>query len=290
MIKKLLIFFLLFSLTAVEAQLLWKITGKNLKNPSYIFATSPYISPAYTDSIPGIFKRFTDCEVVISETAMNKIDHEKKIYNAAILPHNITLEKFVTNNDKELIESEILRILKLNLKKISTIKPQIIYNLYRDELIKKTLLINTDLDINSFFQTLASEKGKVVEGVETAEELISNLSDTTHFQQQADQLIALMRNNLVFQKEIIQMSALYKTGNIEKYYNKALESELAQTKPQSEYLSNIEHKNKKWFAKINEVCRSSNAFFVVDIMQLTGEKGLIKLLRTAGYKVDAVGK
>ncbi len=288
--QKILFLFLLFSFTSIQAQLLWKITGKNLKNPSYIFASTPYISIAYTDSIKGIFNHFTECKVVIGETALNKIDNEKKIYNAAILPRNTTLEKFITNKDKELFESEILRILKLKFNEISVMKPQIIYNLYRDELIKNTLQINSDVDINSLFQTLATEKGKVVDGVITADDLIKNLSDTTQLQQYADQLIGLIKNRVAFQKEIIHLRAIYKTGNFETFYNQVLESEFVIQKSKSDYLNYLETRNNNWFAKIDEVCKSSSAFIIVDIMQLAGNNGLIQQLKSAGYKVEAAEK
>jgi len=289
--RKIFFVIILFALcNSANSQLFWKITGKNLKKPSYLFATSPYIATTIIDSIPGIFTRFMDCSVVIGETSINKIDYEAKVYNAALLPQNITLKKFISKNDTAFVNKEIKDVLKLNLNEISALKPGIIINFYQDEIIKRTLLTENETDINSVFQSLAAEKGKIVEGVNDAKDYIKQLSDTTNLQEQADKLVTLLTNKDVFQNEILKLSSIYKSGNIEIYYNTALFSKYACHLPDKSFLNDLNKTNLNWISKLNEVIKTENAFIVTDILRLHGENGLIQLLRNDGYKVVEVGK
>lgn len=283
--KVIFVFVLIISWCSAYSQLLWKITGKNLKNPSYIFAVSPYINAGYIDSIPGIFRRFSDSEVVIGETSMNKIDNEAQLYKASLLPHPATLDSFIAPENKQLITVELFRVLKLQYHEVSALKPKIITNFYKDEIIRKTLLIENETELSSVFQALGAEKGNLVVGVKNNEDLIKEMADTANLQFQANQLINLMRKNKEFAVEILKMNKLYKSGNIEKYFDEAMKSEFIIPKPADEYLRKIENANIEWVKKIEELIETKTVFAVVDLMQLPGEKGLIQLLRKAGYQV-----
>ncbi len=285
--KVIFVFVLIISWCSAYSQLLWKITGKNLKNPSYIFAVSPYINAGYIDSIPGIFRRFADCEVVIGETSMNKLDYETQLFKAALLPHPATLDSFIAPENKQLVKDELLRVLKLQYHEVSALKPAIITNFYRDEIIRKTLLFENETELSSVFQTLGAEKGNLVVGVNNIDDLIKEMADTTNLQFQANHLVKLMQNRTKFADGILLMNTLYKSQKIENYYQNAFNTDFITQKPTEVYLKKIETDNLNWAKKIDEILKSKTAFIVVDIMQLPGENGLIQLLRKAGYKVVA---
>jgi uncharacterized protein YbaP (TraB family) len=280
-----LFFVLIISWSSGYSQLLWKITGKNLKNPSYIFAISPFISANYTDSIPGIFRRFSDCEAVIGETILNKIDYETQLLKAALIPQPATLDNYISKEKKQLIRDELLRVLNLQYKEVSALKPAIIANIYKTETIRNTLLFNTETELSSLFQSLGGDKGKIVEGVKNIDDMIKEMVDTTDLQSQADQLVKLMENRKKFVTEIMQMNVLYKAGKIENYYQYALRSDFITPKPTESYLNKLEKENLNWLKKIEEVLKTKTAFVVIDIMQLSGEKGLLHLLKNKGYKL-----
>lgn len=284
--RKFLIFILITSWCSGYSQLLWKITGKNLKNPSYIFAISPFISANYTDSIPGIFRRFSDCEVVIGETTLNKLDYETQLLKAALIPQPATLDNYILKEKKQLIKDELLRVLNLQYKEVSALKPAIIANIYKTEIIRNTLLFNTETELSSLFQSLGGDKGKIIDGVKNIDDMIKEMVDTTDLQSQADQLVKLMENRKKFVTEIAQMNVLYKSGKIENYYQYALISDFITPKPTESYLNKLEKENLNWLKKIEEVLKTKTAFVVIDIMQLSGEKGLLQLLRNKGYKLS----
>ena len=92
--KNILILFLLsLSLTATQAQLLWKVTGNGLKHPSYLFGTHHLISIQFLDSVPGLFKAFNNCDVMVGEMVINNIDATAKIQQAAIMPNHVKINE-----------------------------------------------------------------------------------------------------------------------------------------------------------------------------------------------------
>jgi len=281
------IFVLIISWCSVNSQLLWKITGKDIKNPSYIFAISPYISTNYIDSIPGIFRRFSDCEVIVGETTLNKLDYETQLLNAAIIPQPATLDTYISQEKKQLVTDELLKVLNLEYNEVSGLKPGIISNFYKDEIVRKTLLFTTETELSSIFQSLGTEKGKIIEGVKHIDDMIRELADTTDLHSQAEQLVELIENRSKFVAEIIQMNALYKAGKIENYYQYALRSDFITPKLTESYLNKLEIENLSWLKKIEEVLKTKTAFVVVDMMQLPGEKGLLQLLKNKGYKLTS---
>ena len=50
----------------------------------------------------------------------------------------------------------------------------------------------------------------------------------------------------------------------------------------------LTNRNKNWISKISEYSKQQPTFFGVGAGHLAGENGVIKLLRKAGYSVEAV--
>ena len=81
--KRIIFSFLFFCfIFGLQAQLLWKISGNKLKQPSYLFGTHHLVTSDYLDSIPNIYKSFNSTNVVVGEMLMNDIDAAQKITDA----------------------------------------------------------------------------------------------------------------------------------------------------------------------------------------------------------------
>ena len=46
----------------------------------------------------------------------------------------------------------------------------------------------------------------------------------------------------------------------------------------------------KYLEIINQTTKTTSAFIVVDVNQLPGDKGLLKMLKESGYKVEPIDK
>ena len=120
--KNILILFSIFlSITAIQAQLLWKVTGNGLKHPSYLFGKHHLIPIQFLDSVPGLFKAFNECEMVVGEMVMNNIDVTAKIQKAAIMPDDIKINDLLNDDEYKLVDNELKSVLKLSLKDVSSV-------------------------------------------------------------------------------------------------------------------------------------------------------------------------
>ena len=289
--KKVQLVFLLFIIiTTLQAQLLWKITGKNLKNTSYLFGTNTMIPPGFADSIPDIYIAFNKCSTVVSEITMNSIDNQKKIYNAAILPHGIKLDQIITGENYKIVDTEIKSVLKIGLKELSVMQPQLILNMYKTELNKNIFRYKSEYHIDSFFQLIGSEKGKNIIGLETIDKQISLLFDTTNIKRKADLLVESIVNKENLIADLKQINSLYKAGNLQGLYNLAKRQGRITDMTMEEFSQSVDNRNHAWLIQIPELMKYSSCFIAVDAIHLPGENGLIKLLEKEGYKVTKAGK
>ena len=289
--KKIQFVFLFFiSIITVQAQLLWKISGKNLNKPSYLFGTNSLIPPGFADSIPGIYIAFNKCSTVVSEITMNSIDNQKKIFNAAILPHGNTLDKLITAENYKIVDAEIKSVLKIGLKELSVMQPQLILKMYKTELNKKTLGYKSEYHIDSFFQLIGSEKEKNTIGLETIDKQISLLFDTTNIKRQADMLVESILNKENLINDLKQINSMYKAGNLDGLYNLAKRQENGTYITKEEFSKSVYNRNIAWLKQIPDLIKFASCFIAVDAIHLPGENGLINLLEKQGYRVTKVDK
>ena len=95
--------------TSANAQLLYKISGKDLKSPSYIVGTYHLAPVSFVNAIEGIPDALNNTEQVCGELDMEdmkKPESVQKMAVAMLLPHGKTLKSILT-------EEEYIRLNKL---------------------------------------------------------------------------------------------------------------------------------------------------------------------------------
>ena len=287
--KKILMMFLfVLSLSAVQAQLLWKVTGKGLKHPSYLFGTHHLISIQFLDSVPGLFKAFNNSETVIGEMVMNNIDATNKIQQAAIMPDHKRINDLLNDVQYKLVDTELKSVLKFGLKDVSIMNPSLILTMYEMEIYKKLTGFKDESQSDSYFQLVAAEKGKKVIGLETVDQQISFLFGIGSLQRQADILVETIEKKDSILLEMIMLNKLYKAGKLEELVDLSKGKGNISDMTPEEYAKLVDLRNVDWMTKLPGYFKDSSCFVAVGAMHLGGKKGLIKLLEKEGYKVTPV--
>ena len=184
-----LVFSLLLFVFIVQAQLLWRISGNGLKAPSYLFGTHHLIPIPCLDPVPGLYKAFNDCDMVVGEMVMNSLDATAKIQRAAIMPDHIKMKDLLNDSDYVLVDNALKSAFKFGLKELSIMNPTMILTMYEMEIFKKTTGYTDDNQSDSYFQLVAAEKGKKVVGLETVDQQIEILFGNGSLQRQTDVLV-----------------------------------------------------------------------------------------------------
>ena len=287
--KNILILISIFlSLTAVQAQLLWKVSGKRLKNPSYLFGTHHLIPIQFLDSVPGLYKAFNECNTVIGEIVLSNIDATAKIQKAAIMPDHKRIKDLLNDDEYKSVDKELKSVLKFGLKDVSVMNPSLILTMYELEIYKKLTGFTDNQQSDSYFQQVSIEKGKKVIGLETVDQQIAVLFGNGSLERQADILVQTIENKESILSEMIQLNKLYKAGKIDKLVELSKSKDNITDMTEEEYAKLVDNRNADWMIKLPSYFKESSCFVAVGAMHLGGKNGLVMQLQKAGYRVKAV--
>ena len=284
----LVLFLLILSLSAIRAQLLWKITGKGLKHPSYLFGTHNLISIQFLDSIPGLYKAFNESNVVVTEMALNNIDATVRIQKAAIMPKNIKIEDLLNKDEYKLVDTELKLVMKFGLKDVAIMNPSFLIKMYELEIFKKNTGFTDDNDSGSYFQLVAAEKGEKIVGLETVDQQIEALYGNGSFESRADKLVETIQHKDTILKQIISLNKLYKAGKIDEFFDLSKGENNLTEMASAEYAKLIDNRNTNWMTELPNMMEQSSCFITLDAIHLGGQNGIIKLLEKDGYKLKPV--
>lgn len=284
----LIIISLLLGFSSLQAQLLWKVSGKGLKHPSYLFATHNLISIQFLDSVPGLFKAFNECNMVVAEVVMNNIDASAKIQKAAIMPNQTRINDLLNEDQSKLLDLELKSVMKFGLKDVSILNPSLILSMYEMEIYKKLTGFTDDKQSESYFQLVAAEKGMKIVGLETVEQQIAVLYGIGSLERQADILVETIQQKTNILNEMIHLNKMYKAGKIDEFVELSKGPDNITDMTEEEYAKLVDNRNADWMSKIPAYFKESSCFVTVGAIHLGGKNGLVKQLQREGYKVNAV--
>ena len=299
--KRLTLIVACIAITAVtaHAQLLYSIAGNGLERPSYILGTYHFASSSFLDEIPGFQKAFQQTKQLCGEIVMDDMMKPEKLQimqKAMMLPEGSSIqgmlseEEMKTLNDitKQLLGADFTNpIVGQQLGKLSpgALVTQLTSLLY----LKKNPSFNLNDGIDTHVQTLARKNNMGVMGLETMEQQVKVLLQSQTLERQK-QLLVCFINHLDYQMQITDelVKAYYDKDldAIEKLGDMKLNDECDSTDEEDEIL--VYGRNREWLAKMPAIMQEKPTFFAVGAAHLIGEKGVLQMLRNAGYDVNPV--
>lgn len=271
------------------AQLLWKISGRGIEKPSYILGTHHAVPFTYCDSIPGLMEAFEEVDYVIGEFDMVKMGEMtpvqmQNMQKRMMMPADTTLLSLFNVEEKELLDAYLKETVGAELQMFSAMKPMTIMVTVQNRILMDIIPdIASMTGMDKYMQTLAVSKGKSVGGLETMEYQMSLLYGSS-LEEQADALLEMAQNSN--SKELlIELTAAYKSQNLDILWNVFKEQMTSY-----EYDALVSVRNRNWEKQIVELVPAQSSLFVVGSGHLPGEKGMITLLKQAGYNVEPIQK
>ncbi len=258
--------------------LLWKISGNNLNNPSYLFGTIHMIPKADYFFTSEMKTAFENCETLALEVNVNDMSFAEKIELAkqAILSEGETLEKIMGSEKYKEFKTYLIDTLKIKPAKIEK------YNKVKPFFVTGIILKDYLGGIKAYEDELSSKakKNKMnVVGLETIQDqldVVKSFSKTEQIDMLTEELDVRDYNKMV---------EVYKTQNIDSLYTMSNE----QMEEDSEMMDKLANdRNAKWIAGIEKLTSEKSTFIAVGALHLPGEKGVISLLKQKGYTVEPV--
>lgn len=294
--RKASILFVLISLSlASNAQLLWKVTGRDTCKPSYLFGTIHLETSKYIDSIPGLRDAISSVDAVYGEVQMDSLTDNNvrmRALNNLIAPPDSIIDKLLTKEEYQLVDSVVNSYFMgmITLETLSKLKPLALSSQLSVMQMKKyfpeQLGINDVLDVA--VQAAGRELGKRIGALETVEMQINMLFGTP-VDVQAQELVNFCRmdNDIIsFSKELCDAYHAQDLDTLEKLF--LLERE-GVDEMANEIIEKVAYeRNRRWMNTITEIIPREGMLVAVGAAHLVGKDGLIELLRRDGYTVEPV--
>lgn len=292
--KKVLSLLLFFSLALnIHAQLLWKISGKGLEKPSYIFGTY-HLSPlSIKDSIAAMPQALSETAQVYGEVNMADMMSPAFLQNMQqqmMLPKDSTLQSLFTPEEYETVGKVVKENMMVDISLLAQLKPaainqQLVVMIY----MKHTPGFNPQQQLDTYFQQQAQQQGKKVGGLETAQSQVDILFNSQSLRRQAKLLHCVTSD---IEKTLSQSKRL-----IEAYQKQDLDAVLQLLEERDgnscdplpgEMEALIDNRNKAWVEKIPAIMTDAPTLFVVGAGHLPGTNGVLNLLKQQGYTVEGM--
>ena len=293
------LFLVIVSSVVCNAQLLYKISHKDLSKPSYVIGTYHLAPASFVDSIPGARAALDAVGVVCGEVVMSEMEskeNEKKVKAAMMLPDGKSLADVLTAEEMQRLNDYMSEIMGMNLEnpilksQMGKMTPMAISTqLQLVQYMKNTPNFNPLKLIDAYFQKAAKKAGKRVAGLETVDFQINTLYLGTSIERQKEQLFCMVDNSEYYALQMKELSAAYFAQDIQALWD-LTEEKLGNScdSTPEEDMALIYGRNAAWAEQIPVMIAENPTLFVVGAAHLPGEQGLLELLRVKGYTVEVV--
>ena len=266
-----------------QKSLLWKIEGKDLKAPSYLFGTIHLIPRSKFLFNNSMNQALSNSENVVFEIDMNVMNDFTQMFGILSkirMPDGVTIKDLLSPEDYKLFTDKFAEQ-GLPTAFLEGIKPMFLSAMGGDA------GMGGDGDMVSYEVELsekAKEQGKKIGGLETIDEQLAVI-DSISLKDQAAMLVESLKSTDASSgyDEMVKRYLEQDVEGLNTYINDSPEA-----KDKDMMNSLLSTRNKKWIPAMEKTMVENPTFFAVGAGHLGGKEGVINLLREAGYKVSAV--
>lgn len=267
-----------------EKALLWQVSGKGLKQPSYIYGTIHMLCPDKMHIPAALQERVKNTERLALELDMDDPNMTSKMMQQLQLPAGQSLKALFASEAEYTAVSDYFRsAFGVELQQLDQMKPFMLQTMLSMHM--------AGCQPESYEQKLtdlAVAQQKEVIGLETVEEQMAALDKLPG---------SFFVNSLVRSVNDVPQAKAEYTELVKLYLAQDLDgmvalSEKTMTKEELEqfYQVLLTQRNKNWVPQIELLAKEKPTLFAVGAMHLPGKEGVLELLRKQGYKVTPVLK
>ncbi|MBW9202465.1 TraB/GumN family protein [Bacteroidales bacterium SW292] len=289
--KRFITLVLLIAVTlGAQSQLLWKISGNGLQQPSYIFGTY-HLSPlSIKDSIASLPQAMQDIRQVYGELVMAdmmKPEFLAQMQQQTMLPNDTTLKSLFTPEEFEVVSRAVTEYLQVDIALLDRMKPAALFQqLTVLFYMKHTPGYNPQEQLDASFQQEATEQGKKVGGLETAQSQVDILFNKP-LCRQAEDLYCFVSDPDKVERQAKEIIAAYTAQDLDKMLQLMEEKEGTSCDPTPEEMAQLLYdRNQAWVKQMPAIMQAAPTLFVVGAGHLPGEQGVLALLKAQDYTVE----
>ena len=255
--------------------LLWKISGKGLTHPSYLYGTMHMICAADFEIKKKVINALKKCDQLIMEFDFTNEDEIAVLQKMHSNTERIT--DHLNESEKAEFESVVKNNFGLTLEDADLMAPMMLVNmmiikaidcedikLFETELIA----IARNLNISTGGIETATEQLEIAATVFDSKEILRQLKSADDFKE--------VFKELVYSYKIEELEKIGSFLNDERFLNQETKETL------------VMERNVRWLKRMPKMMKDKSVFFAVGAGHLTGSVGMIHLLKNKGYSVNPV--
>ncbi len=258
--------------------LLWKISGKDLSTPSYLYGTIHIIGDKDFFWPKGTEESFAEAKHLMLELDFGDPSLMMKVAMASMMK-DTTMADLLNEEEYDRFKAffkDSIKAKPMEMMAVERMKPMLGMGLAYPTMVNGTMV-----SYEEKFSEMAKEQKMEVSGLESVDDQISVINGIP-IQDQVSMMMTMV-DSFHFQKMIFdRMISLYKDQNLE---------DLVAMMSEYEEVSNVQaelldDRNERWIPKIILQAKEEPTFVAVGAAHLFGKKGVIQLLRKEGYTVE----
>lgn len=259
--------------------LLWEVSGNGLENNSYLFGTIHITCDASLSK--KVQNALTDTDQIVLEIDLDAPETQTEFMQHMNMEDGKKIDDLLTEEEYQLIDTLLVNNLGVNLTAMGTVKPYFLMaNLY-------TKWVDcTPQSIEGELLKIAQTSNKEIKGLESVVEQMSAFDKIPSEDFIADLVRSAQDNMSYDKKKYANLLDLYADENISALLENQKDGNY---KSVSQHISTlIDDRNKTWVPRIIDMAKSKSSFFAFGAAHLSGEEGIISLLRKEGFEVTPI--
>ena len=267
--------------------LLWRISGKNLSKPSYLFGTMHMLCGddiVLSDSLKAAIGQSDN---VYLELEMDNMFEMLGAMQSMNMKGDTTLRHLLTEKEYQKVKDyfdENSGMIPFAM--LESFKPMLAASLIAQQESKSSAGCDNMVAMEALIMQEAKESEKKIKGLETMKYQLG-IFDKIPYKLQAKQLYEMVTKikDTTESNELVMLSDAYRNQQLEKLEEMTVKEDMG-IKNFTELL--LYRRNENWTKKLEELMPEKSLVIAVGAGHLPGKRGVINLLRKSGYKVEPV--
>jgi uncharacterized protein YbaP (TraB family) len=259
-----------------KESLLWKFKRPQESRTHFLLGTMHVNSEeAYTPVT--LAKYYMDqCQLYAGEMDLDDPDLNS-IGDVFVNPDDQHLQDLIGLKKYNKYKKVLAKAFSIDLDQIAHYRPLVISNMVSESILTKTF----DLALDHFLWQYAQASGLKMKGLESASDQF-DIMRAIPLDNQLKALQSCTKNVSKFRKKVLKLSELYKAGELTKLYKTSKKSMGSLRKLM------IYDRNTHMTQNLVALSKDAATFCAVGAAHLPGNKGMLRQLKTAGFKVSPI--
>jgi len=260
------------------SSLLWKIEGSDIKT-SYLLGTFHILKQKDFNLKQHVKDAFAESEQLVLEIDLDDPNMQMDMMQNVVMKDSITIDQLMDEKTYEALNTKLTQNAGVGIQMFNTWQPMTLISM-----LLKDIVGEQPASFEMALMEMANTQEKELLGLETIKDQLNFFHDIP-YKSQASMIEEYLNDAGEVEKGFNKMTEIYLLEDVEALYSFVKEEA---KKDDFDMTQLLDQRNANWIPQIKKFATEKSTFFGVGAGHLGGKKGVISLLKEAGFKVSPV--